>query len=249
VQLIWSLDAATWGWFAVAVAVGYGVIGGALQRRAPDLGSAHLLAAALLLPLGTAAALSGDRLYLALAAQGALLHLLSRRLDVQGTRLVGHLLFAVGALWFIVRVDAAGVAGTWRALTDLLVIAAALVASTQIASPSAVRIYRFSVHLALLAWFWRELSILPGGAAYVSIAWSAYGLALLVGGLWMRIEIVQKTALATLVVMVAKLFIVDLAALEALWRILLFLGVGGVFLVISYLLQGLWAERSRVAGQ
>jgi uncharacterized membrane protein len=59
----------------------------------------------------------------------------------------------------------------------------------------------------------------------------------------------QRTALATLLLMVAKLFLVDLAALDALWRILLFLTLGGLFLLISYFLQGLWRERPGMAGR
>jgi uncharacterized membrane protein len=41
----------------------------------------------------------------------------------------------------------------------------------------------------------------------------------------------------TLVLLVAKLFLIDLVGLEAIWRVLIFLGVGGLFLVLSYYLQ------------
>ncbi len=34
-----------------------------------------------------------------------------------------------------------------------------------------------------------------------------------------------------------KLFLVDLAEVEALWRVLLFLGFGGLFLALSYYLR------------
>ena len=56
----------------------------------------------------------------------------------------------------------------------------------------------------------------------------------------------ERTAIATLLVVVAKLFLVDLAALEALFRVVLFLGFGSVFLLLSYLLQDWWkGERAR----
>jgi uncharacterized membrane protein len=248
-KLIWTLSGTVWGLLCFAGAAGYAAAGGSLIRRGRTVGAAHLLAFAVLLPLGTIAALSGEWLYLALVFQAACLHLLSRRQRLVATEVVAHAIFLSGAVWFAVRMDVAGIAGTWRAATDALVIALAAAASTQLAAGRDVRVYRFAVHVALLAWLWRELSILPGGAAYVSAAWAAYGLALLVTGLRLRSDVVQKTALATLVLLVAKLFVVDLAALEALWRILLFLGVGGVFLLISYLLQGLWQERARVAGR
>jgi uncharacterized membrane protein len=249
VKLIWTLEAATWGWLTVAVAVGYAVVGRVVRPRSATLSSAHLLAAALLLPLGTTAALAGGQLYLALAVQAALIHLLAGRLGMRSAATVAHLLFGALAMWFLVRLDTAGIALTRAGLIDLAVIALAFLAATQLTSFRAARVYRFAVHAALLAWFWRELSVLPGGAAYVSSAWSAYALLLLVLALRWRIELLHRTALATLLLVVAKLFVFDLAALEALWRILLFLGLGGVFLLLSYLLQGLWEKRPRIAGQ
>jgi uncharacterized membrane protein len=45
--------------------------------------------------------------------------------------------------------------------------------------------------------------------------------------------------LAVLAAFVGKLFLVDLASLAPLWRIALFLGFGGAFLGVSYLLPGL----------
>ena len=40
--------------------------------------------------------------------------------------------------------------------------------------------------------------------------------------------------LGTLLLVVGKLFVVDLAAVGTIWRIALFLGFGVVFLVLSY---------------
>jgi uncharacterized membrane protein len=34
--------------------------------------------------------------------------------------------------------------------------------------------------------------------------------------------------------LLAKMFVVDLRALQALWRVLLFSGLGGLFLLLSY---------------
>jgi hypothetical protein len=41
--------------------------------------------------------------------------------------------------------------------------------------------------------------------------------------------------------------LVDLINLDAVWRILLFLSFGGVFLVLSYYLQALWRVSSSVS--
>jgi uncharacterized membrane protein len=46
--------------------------------------------------------------------------------------------------------------------------------------------------------------------------------------------------MATLFIVAGKLFLVDLEEVEALWRVLLFVGFGGLFLSLSYYLQVLW---------
>lgn len=52
--------------------------------------------------------------------------------------------------------------------------------------------------------------------------------------------------MATLFVVVGKLFLVDLSEVEPAWRVVPFLGFGGLFLALSYYLRGLW--RPRAAG-
>jgi len=52
-----------------------------------------------------------------------------------------------------------------------------------------------------------------------------------------------RGGVATLFLVVAKLFLWDLAALDPLWRVLLFLGFGGLFLLLSYHLRNLWNPR------
>ena len=46
--------------------------------------------------------------------------------------------------------------------------------------------------------------------------------------------------MATLFLVVGKLFLVDLSEVEPAWRVVLFLGFGGLFLALSYYLHGLW---------
>jgi uncharacterized membrane protein len=46
--------------------------------------------------------------------------------------------------------------------------------------------------------------------------------------------------MGTLLLVVGKLFLVDLSELETIWRVLLFLGFGGLFLLLSYYFRALW---------
>ena len=100
--------------------------------------------------------------------------------------------------------------------------------------------YVVSLGAAVLAWLLRELSMMSSGQAYVSIAWGVYGVILLIVGLRLNRTRLTATAIGTLLLVVGKLFLVDLAELEAIWRVLLFLGFGGGFLVLSYYFQDLW---------
>jgi hypothetical protein len=244
-----GLDGTRWGALAAGLAGAYAVVGAWVRHRRPELTAAHLLAAVLLLPIGSIAALSGDTLYLALFAQAALIHAVACRGGPRTVAVAAHVLAAIGAIWFLLRLDMSDISGTPRALADLAVVALVFAASSQLPVWREGLVYLFASHLGLLAWLWRELVLLPHGAAYVSLAWSVYALILLILGLRLNRELLQRTALATLLAVVVKLFIVDLAALEALWRIMLFLGMGGGFLVISYLLQNLWRARPTIAGR
>ena len=60
---------------------------------------------------------------------------------------------------------------------------------------------------------------------------------LLVLAMRARSTLLERTGVATLLLVTAKLFLVDLAALEAIWRVMLFVGIGGGFLFLSYALQ------------
>lgn len=100
-------------------------------------------------------------------------------------------------------------------------------------------IYRGALLVGWLTWWASELTPTLNGQAYVSVAWGATAAVLLVGGAWTDRRASKIGGLGVLGCFIAKLFLVDLAALPALWRIALFLGSGAAFLGISYLLPGL----------
>lgn len=248
-RLIWSTPSVLWGWLALGCAAAYALAGAGLLRISRLLAEAQLLAAAILLAVGTLAAFTGDALLVALALEAAALHHLGRRLARPGVSSVAHLLAGGVALWLIVRLGMGSPAGATGGLADLAALALLLAASTAGRAGEEPRIYRFFVHFAFLAWLWQQLDPLPNGAGLVSVAWGAYAVGLLVLGLRQDLVLLQKIAIGTLLLVVAKLFLVDLAALEALYRILLFLGLGGLFLFLSYSLQTLWKAKPGVAGR
>jgi hypothetical protein len=119
--------------------------------------------------------------------------------------------------------------------------------------PAAVLLLAASTFFAL-RWTWTVLDSLSGGGALVSVAWGVLSVALLAGpalllspssrdtGSTGLVYWSSKTGYVVLALVVAKLFLYDLAAVAPILRILLFCGFGTAFLLAAYLFGG---ERGR----
>ncbi len=265
VALLW-----TWGvWEMEPRSLGLVALGGAavyvaawLVLRRVEGGIGHLpytqaLVAALLGVVGFVLVLEGDAFLIALAGGAAVVHFVARKMSDVVVSFLGHALFAIAAMWLAGRLasDAmfaepeATVFLNVGAVSDLTVIVLAVVSTLAFSSAGARAIYRASAHAALLAWMWCELSPLANGEAYATIAWGIYASVILVAGLRTGRVWIVRAGVATLLLVAAKLLVVDLAEVEAIWRILLFLGFGGTFLTLSYFLQSLWKPGERQSGR
>jgi uncharacterized membrane protein len=71
-------------------------------------------------------------------------------------------------------------------------------------------------------------------SSFVTLAWGAEGIGLLALGLPLRERVMRLSGLALLFLCILKLFMYDLSALEALARILSFVGLGLVLLGVSW---------------
>jgi hypothetical protein len=146
-------------------------------------------------------------------------------------------------VWFVARL-VEGVDGdpifNLQAFVDLVVISLAVYSSTRIDIKQVSKIYILVAYLALLAWFLRELGGLPDGNGLVSIVWGLTGSTLLWVGLRRSQLDIFKAGFATLVLVAIKLLVIDLANLNVIWRILVFMGFGGAFLFLSYWMKDLW---------
>ncbi len=260
--VIWELGEVSLGSISLGVAALY-VLVGLLVRRVENGGRVHhaqMLVALLLATLSLVLLLDGNLLLVALALEAAVLHHLSRRASDRMLSVGGHALGVWVLGWIFVRLLDGALAMRlgfsaptggdglpffgFASLAELAGIALVLTASLAM-SPARIAVaYRVAAHAALLAWLWQELSPLPNGAAYTTIAWGLYAAGLLVAGLRIDGPSLIRTGMATLFLVVGKLFLVDLAGVEAVWRIMLFLGFGGLFLVLSYYLQQLWRPKA-----
>lgn len=246
-KLIWPSDH-TWGWITIGAALLYGLIAGYLRRwtASRQLAYTHILVAFSLLAIALVLLLEGNLLFLALAVEGAVLHFIADRLGERPLVIAAHILFGIVGLWFAARLFEpvrGWVVFNPRAITDLSAISLGLVASTRQRQQG--QTYRFLIHLAFLGWLWQQLSVLPDGNVFVTMAWGFYGAALLVMGLRRDLAGLRIVGLGTLLLVVAKLLLVDLTEVKAIWRILLFLSFGGLFLFLSYYFRVLWKPASR----
>jgi uncharacterized membrane protein len=178
---------------------------------------------------------------------------LGRQWQDQAIEMFAQGLFALTALWLAVRLGAGETPGVavlnLPAALHLLTLGAALVAARGLIHRHQAKVYAAIVHVLFLGWLWHELSRLPAGHAWVTVSWGLHGMVLLVAGFRMNHTGLRQMALATFAAVVVKLFIVDLAQLEPIWRILLFLGFGGAFMALSYYFPSLWKIGHGAEGQ
>jgi len=176
--------------------------------------------------------------------EAAALHSLAHRLRAGILKFAGHALFVFVGLWLGLRLldyyNQGPLLFNREALTDLGVLALAGVTALKVPGFAGKKIYLSVVYVALLFWWNRELDPLKNANAWVSIAWGVQGTILFVFGLRRNRSTLSRAGFATLAVVALKMVLIDLAHLETLWRILLFLGIGAGFLGLSYLARDLW---------
>jgi len=188
--------------------------------------------------------LDGNLLFVVITAQALVFHGLTYRGTDEVLRTAAHLGSLLWGFWLIGRMADrdTSLAAVFNA--DTAVNLLAIITIVRIATLSHVsweRLgYGVGAHVAFMLLLLAELSKLSDGQGYVTIAWGICGALLLVAGLQMNNHRFRITALATLFAVVGKLFLVDLAHIEAFFRILLFMGFGGVFLALSYYFRSLW---------
>lgn len=186
--------------------------------------------------------------------QAVLLHLLARiGSDTPSVR-AAHVYFGVAGAIFISRLGPLALltadypvrfAEIWTLdhLASLTFLAAAAGVTLLLRQRDERVVYLGAAHIGMMIWLYRMFVALDGGQGYVSIAWGVYSISLLVAGLRMDQRNLRVAGMATMFVVVGKLFLVDLAQIQAIWRVLLFMGFGGAMLALSYYFRALWSGR------
>jgi uncharacterized membrane protein len=79
-----------------------------------------------------------------------------------------------------------------------------------------------------------------------SVLWSVIGFACVLVGFWRHLRTLRHAALWLLGITLAKIFVIDMKDVKAIWRILSFIALGSLLLGVSYLYH---QQQSRRAGE
>ncbi|HET9947520.1 MAG TPA: DUF2339 domain-containing protein, partial [Longimicrobiales bacterium] len=189
-----------------------------------------------------------ERAFLPLAVLGAAMHLADGRWRMPGLALLSHGVFALLAGSFVARAAVLGAGsglgvaaeGSPFGTAELTVLGAIIVSAiTSLTLPARAQrsVYLFAAHVAFLVWLAHQLAPLELGQELISLCWGVYGIVLLLVALQRGAREAQLLGLGTLGVVALKLVAVDMAQVDVIWRILLFMGFGAAFLGLSYLIN------------
>jgi uncharacterized membrane protein len=239
----WDIETKAAAWPILLVpAVLYALHAFQLRKRAliPSISSET---SAIFLALAIAFMGSWEWCFLALLVQVAALFELGRRPRLKTLSVLAHGLlillcgaYLLDACILLTSQQAEGfslVMGPHLALLPALMI---LPRSFRL-SASFTSFYSAMAHILLLLTSFAELSQREHGLALVSAAWGVQGTLVLLLGLKLKLQKVQMLGLGTLGLVSAKMLLYDMAMLDMIWRILLFFGVGAVFLGLSYVIN------------
>lgn len=250
---LWDLTDEVWGVMAMAGSLIIGYVYLPLKNQELNrLASTHGFTALILLTVSFFLLLEGDLLFMILALEALGLRIIAHNASDENISISSHLLF--GLVFFSLLENfstyphAEIAVFNLTSLTNLLVIAiGGLVAPYWLKEKTSSLTYRFIAHLALLGWFLFEFSSLDNGQAYVSVAWGIYAIFILILGFIKDLHWLRLAGMGTIFLVVGKLFLIDLSQLDAIWRILLFIGFGAVFLMIGYYVQQKFGSKNDIS--
>ena len=238
-------------WGAANLADLWGIVAfgsATIALRKKISGQVYMLATALLLWLLLIREFTGNTELILIGLEALAIYLIGRVDFKKGIYYGAHLFYLAAVSFVVVRFNFAESELTpllnLDALGNLFIIALLLFPALTDEQQPVRWLYALVAHLCLLGLFSAEFARLENGQGLVSLAWGAYGTVLLLIGLRKNLHQFRLVAMGTLLLLVLKLFMIDLAQLETIWRVLLFIGVGGAFLALSYFFPVLWKDQS-----
>jgi uncharacterized membrane protein len=234
---------------AAHIVLGVGVLRGRISR---EIGALIAAVGAALGAVGLALALDGPALVAGWTAEGVLMAWVARRTGDQRGYFGSAVFLGLTAAHAVVfdaspSALAYGLDSPLRAASALVLVAAGLAAAASFlprperrSEADVVRILAAATVVYLASVLVVDLAgAHPGGTTQnsqlaLSALWAALGFASLVAGLARDERPLRLGGLALLGLAVAKVFVVDLAALESIWRVASFLGLGLLLLAGAF---------------
>ncbi|WP_340106581.1 DUF2339 domain-containing protein [Rhodohalobacter sp. 8-1] len=245
---VWSLSEPNLGFLAI--------IGSSITasfcfplRRAGfrDLSATHMFSALVLFTQAMFLFFQGNMLLIVVILEALALRYASTRFRGQILSLGSHLLVMIA--WLLMAGETLFSLGESTAILNMQAMSEMLVLiSTGVFIPIYLKnsktsgFYQLLAHIGMLAWLAKELTPLDNGQMITSVAWGIYAVIVLIAGFWVKRPKLRGVGMATLLLVVGKLFFVDLSQTSALLRIPLFMGFGAMLLLIGYFLQKYWSE-------
>jgi len=174
-------------------------------------------------------------LVLALAAYVVVIHYAADRLKSSVMRVAGHVSSLSLLVVLFLRLALTFDDPTWLDLGADLIAVGSFGAVALLAQRRQTRvIYAVLAYVGTHFWVVELADKFESSLAIVSVGWALIGLSMFVYGRSSRKTPFIQAGSATLVVVIGKLFLVDLAEVDPIAKIALFLGVGALFLGVSY---------------
>ncbi|NGP88597.1 DUF2339 domain-containing protein [Fodinibius halophilus] len=248
IPALWDLSADQSGIGYILMAAVGGVLYWVLEREGDTkLASSHAMMGLVMLTIGLFLILEGNVLMVVLMAEAVALRYIAQQTEDRKIGFGSHLLALIAIFWLfnLMRFEVGNLLFSVDTVSQLFVIAGAgILIPYWVRGKNIKQIYHIGTHILFLFWIYHKVAGFENGQALVTITWGAYAIILLLLGFIRFGKKMRIGGMATLFLVVGKLFLVDLSKLQAIWRILLFMGFGAVFLLLGYYGQSRWSDKS-----
>ena len=234
------------------VSVGLAAVGSVLylpmkNSSLPGLASTNAFLGLSMLTIGFVLMLEGNFLFIVLAIEAVAMRFIVKQTGDNRLSLSSHILFGIVFLWVVnslyYSLGTSSAVVSVDAITQFSVIAAGGILIPRLLKDADTgRVYQLASHAVFLFWLYQKFATAENGQALVTISWAFYAIVLLVYGFLKYHKNVRLVAMGTIFLVVGKLFLVDLSQLDAIWRILIFMTFGAVFLLLGYYWQSKWSK-------
>jgi len=155
-----------------------------------------------------------------------------------GQQVLAHTIFAVLAFAILIQLLNEGSPTPWfnpSACAACGILLLALFPAFLTTSRSERLTYLHGLHIMVLILLWTQFREVGDGAA-VSVSWAVCAVVLIIAGVFRDSRPLRVAGMATLVLLLIRLFMVDLAQLDLAAKTLIFLGIGLLLFVAGYFL-------------